>query len=326
MNRRHLLQNTLMILLAFGLVQAQEARKLELRMQPGESANYILHAETRTQQVRSTTRGDEKRTLTFKSDMKVLLRCVQLSPDGQIHVEITYPDFVMETSVTEKDQTVKVVTDMQGARSYVDGTLDQQSTWESLEKEGRPNLKKLFTSLIEFTLDKTGKVTNVKMPKDIAGSFGGIDVKQFFRQQVIFPPIAVAPGAQWSDTRERDLPRGPKPLGGIIMIDEAAYTYERNETAMEKECARIAIVSTSKPKEQIREMSDFEQTNTGWSLVDLQNGLTVLSEVRLTQKMRGTPAGVKSTVETTGVVNTTLVVTPVTPEATEKDLSPVETK
>jgi len=307
------MKKDLMVLIGLLLVsvcvgaRGQEPQKIELRMQPGDSATYTLHAETTTEYAAYRARGTVKRTTVFKSDMLFLIRCTELSADGVIHVEIMYPDFTLETSVTERGQTSKIVSDRDGARSYVDGKLQEQATWENLEKQGRPNLKKLLSSIIKFTLDSTGKVLDVEAPKELGTSFAGADLKQFFQHQVIFPPVAVAPGAEWNETRKREVQRVPRPLGGKTMLDEVTYKYERNETAMGRQCARIAMVATTRPSEEIPDLKEFKQTNEGWSLISLDNGQLILSEMKLSQETAGTPQGIRHEAKTTGVVRTSLV-------------------
>lgn len=325
--KRDLMVGIAVVLLVVSVsARAEEPRKIEFRMKPGESVNYALRAETTTDSVRHASSGTEKRRLDFKSDMRVVLRCVKATEDGVTQVEITYPDFAMESSVTEKGRTSRVVSDRSGARSYVDGKLQESATWNVLEKQGRPNLAKLFGSVIEFTLDKRGRVLDVKVPAGLSGQFSGIDVKQFFRQQVIFPEVAISPGTEWNETSERVVPEGPGPLGRKVVIDEVVYVYEKSETASGRECARIGIKVTSKPKEKIANLKEFTQTNEGWSLMALENGQQVSSEMRLFQEMKGTPGGIRTELKTTGVVRTNLVEPSAETGASPEKRAPEETK
>lgn len=305
--------------------RAEEPRKIEARMKPGDTATYLLHTETTTDHVRQTTPKPEKRRVSFRSDMKVLVRCVEVSDEGVIHVEITYPDFMMETAMLENGRLSKIISDQNGARSYLDGKLQDSQTWGVLEKRGNPNLLKLFSSTIGFTLDRRGRVLDVKVPAELAGQFSGADVKQFFQQQVIFPEVGIMPGSEWSDVSERQVPQGPGPLSGKAVIDNTTYTYEANETALEKECARIRVAIKSRPKEKILGLKEFTQTNDGWSLVSLDNGQPVKSELRLFQEIKGTPEGVKTEIKTTGVVMMTLVQPPAA-EPPKEEKAPEETK
>ncbi len=293
------------------LVAAEvKSRKIEFRMTPGESVHYALHAETTTEYVSYRSRGTQKGTMAFKADMRVLMRCLNVSDTGVVHAEITYPDFYMETTVTEDGRTNRIVSDENGAMSYVDGKLQEHLTWEDLEKQGRPNLKKLFSSLIGISLDKTGKVLDVKAPVELATRFTWVDVKSFFRNQVIYPEVAIAPGAEWNDVTEREALRGPGPLGGKIILDQASYQYQKDETAMGRECARIWARVTSRPKEEVPALKEFKQTSEGWSLISLENGQLVLSEMQLFQQMKGTPGGIETEVKTTGNMKTTLMQPP----------------
>ncbi|MFQ5793173.1 MAG: hypothetical protein ACE5JI_22100 [Acidobacteriota bacterium] len=307
---------------AFG----QEPRKIEFWMMPGKSATYDIRAETTTEYVSYRSAGTEKRTIGFKSDMRIVLRSVKATSDGVIHLEITYPDFFIETAVTEGGSTSKIVTDSNGARSYVDGKLQEQTTWEEQEKQGRPNLKKLFSSVIEFALHSTGKVLDVTTPAELATRFTWVDIKNFFQNQVIFPEVAIAPGAEWNQTSDREVPQGPGPLGGSIMLDETAYKYQGNEMAMGRECARISVVVASRLKEEIQNLNEFKQTNKGWSLIALENGQTVISEMNLFQEMKGTPRGVRTEVKTTGTVTTRLVQSPTPAAAPSEKKPPVEAR
>ncbi len=306
---------SVLLLSAAGI--AEEAKLSEFRMRPGESGEYSLKVTTRTDSVR----GTKKSRLVLTSDMRVFLRCVRISDNGAMHVEITYPDFTMQTSLTQGGQTSKIVSDRTGARSYVDGTLQDSATWEELEEQGRPNLAKLFGSMIEFTLDKRGRVVDVKVPSDLAADLPGVNVKQFFNQQVILPGVPVGPGAEWSESIERQVPQGPGPLHGIVMIDETTYKYEKNETALGRECARIAIQVTSRPKQEVTELEEFKQTSEGWSLVQLENGQPLQSHLNLFQEMKGTLGGLRLEVETTGEVNTNLIL-----PAAPAEQAPVEKK
>ncbi len=288
----------------------QKTRMIEFRMTPVNSAAYDLHAETTTEYVSYKSQGTDKRTLNFKADMRVLLRCVKATSDGVVQLEITYPDFSMETTMTEGGRTSMIISDGAGARSYVDGKLQEQATWEELEKEGNPNLRKLFNSSIGFSLDRTGKVLEVKAPPELSTRFTWIDVKQFFQNQVIFPDVPVAPGSEWNQTTEREVPRGPGPLGRKIMVDQATYEYQSNETVLGRECARIRAFVTSQPKEEILSLKEFQQTYEGWALVGLDNGQLVMSEMKLFQEMKGTPGGIKTEVKTTGQVKTSRVSVP----------------
>lgn len=304
----------------------QKARKIEFRMTPVKSATYNMHAETTTEYVSYRSRGTEKRTLDFKADMRVLLRCVKATSDGVVHLEITYPDFTLETTMTEKGRTSMIISDGTGARSFVDGKLQEQTTWEELEKRGSPNLRKLFNSSIAFTLDSTGKVLEVKAPPELSTRFTWVDVKQFFRNQVIFPDVPVAPGAEWNLTTEREVPRGPGPFSGKIMVDEATYEYQGNETASGRECARIRAFVTSRPKEKVPNLNEFKQTYEGWALVGLENGQLVMSEMKLFQEMKGTPGGIKTEVKTTGRVRTSLAPGPGSEGAAPEKKPPAGTK
>ncbi len=319
----------LAILLVGTPLFAEEPRKMELRMQPGESVNYALHVDMRTDYTRQSSRGPEQRTLLFTSDMKVLIRCTQVSEDGVIHVEITYPDFTMQTSITEQGGTSRIISDRDGARSYADGKLQESITWEALEKQGRPNLRKLFGSIITFSVDRRGKVLDVQFPPGLAERFPGVDTKQFFRQQIVFPEVAITPGTEWNETSEREAPRGPGPLDGKIMIDEAVYQYQRNEKAFERDCARIEILVKSRPKEKIPNLTEFKQTNEGWALADLRSGQLVQSQMKIAQEMRGTPGGIKTEVRTTGEIRTSLVEPAAArppPTETPPQKAPTETK
>jgi len=307
-------------------LHAEEPRLIEFRMQPGESANYALHVETRTVTTWHRTRGTEERTVNFESNMRVLIRCVKVSDEGVMHFEITYPDFKMETSMTEEGQTSTIVSDRNGARSYLNGKLQESLTWDQLEKQRRPNLAKLLGSLIEFTLDKRGRVLDAKVPASLAGRAPAVDIKQFFRQQVILPGVPIMAGAEWSESVEREVPQGPGPLHGRMMIDEAAYTYENNETAMGRECARIGIVISSRPKEEIPDLKEFKQSTEGWSLVDLDNGQLIQSYLKLSQDMKGTPSGIRAEVSTTGEVKTNLVLPSTAGTAPAEETAPAEKK
>jgi len=304
----------------------QDPRKIEFRMQPGESVAYALHAETTTEYAAYMSRGTDKRTTVFKSDMRVLMRCVKLSPEGVVHAEMTYPDFSLETVMIQGGRMSKIVSDRDGARSYVDGKLEEELTWENLEEHGRPNLKKLFSSMIGLSFDRTGKVLDVKAPPGLSTRFTWVDVKPFFRHLVILPAVAIAPGAQWNEATEREIPQGPGPLSGKIMLDKRTYTYQGNETTLGRECARIRMVISSQPKESIPNLKEFKQTTEGWSLVSLDNGQLVVSELKLFQEMKGTPGGVKTEVKTTGQVRTSLVQPPAAEAASGEQKPPVDTK
>jgi hypothetical protein len=310
------------IVLLSAKVIAEEGRLTEFRWRPGESGQYALQVRTRTESVL----GTRKSTLVLMSDMKVLIRCVRVSDDGMMHLEISYPDFTMETSMTQSGQTSKIVTDRSGARSYVEGKLQDSATWEQLEAQGRPNLAKLFSSLIEFTVDKRGRVLDVKVPSDLVVDLPGVDVKQFFKQLVILPGMPISPGAEWSESTEREVPQGPGPLHGRVMIDETTYKYEKDEAAVGRECARIGILITSRPKQEIPNLKEFKQASDGWSLVDLENGQPVQSHLGLSQQMSGTSGGLGFEAKTTGEVNMNLVlpVGPATNPAQEE--TPVEKK
>jgi len=287
----------------------EEPRKFEFRMEPGESATYALHVDTTTQYVEYKSRGTERRTFVFKSDMQVLLRCIEVTADGLVRVEITYPEFFMETAMTEGGRTSKIVTDSQGVKTYLDGKLGDQATWELVEKEGRPNLKKVFGSIIRFTLDRKGRVLDAKAPEGLRVQLAGVDIKQFFRNQVIFPGVPIVPGAEWSESSEREAPPGPGPLSGKIMLDETSYEYQRNETAMGRETARIHVVVKSRPRDEIPNLKEFKQTSEGWSLIALENSQLVQSEMKLYQEVKGTPGGIRTELKTTGKVTTSLLPT-----------------
>ncbi len=303
---------------------SQEARKIEFRMLPGESLTYTMHAETTTEYLSSGSGGKEQRKEVFKSDMQVFMRCIKLSPDGVLDLEITYPDFSMETVMTEGGRTSRIVSDTEGAKAYLDGELQEQLTWPNLEKRGRPNLKKLFSALIGLRLDRTGKVLEVKVPPELATRFSRVEVKDFFRHQVIFPPVPVAPGAEWSESSERELSRGP--LRGSIMLEKATYKYGKNETVSGRECARIGIVLSSQPKEEIPDLNEFKQTNEGWSLVSLESGHLVSSEMKLFREIKGTPGGRKAGAKTTGRVRTDLVQPSAAEAAPGQEKTPVDAK
>ncbi len=307
---------------AFG----QTARKIEFRMTPVDSANYNLLAETTTEYLSEKSRGTEKWSVGFRADMRVALRCVKATSDGVVHVEITYPDFTMQITRTDDQRTSTIITDRTGARSYVDGKLQEQISWEDEEKEGNPNLKKLFSSAIEFTVDSTGRVLDVKVPPELSTRFTWVDIKHFFRNQVIFPDMAIAPGAEWNQTSEREVPRGPGPLGRKIMVDEAIYQYEKNEMAMGRDCARIRVSVTSRPKEEILDLKEFKQTYDGWALIALENGQLVSSEMTLFQQMKGAPGGIPTEVKTTGKVKTSLVQTPAAEAAPAEEKPPADAK
>ena len=296
-------------LVSIGLTAlCQEARKIEFRMQPGETLFYDMDLETATEYVAEMPRGTDRRTIVFKSDMRVLMRCTKLSPDGSVHVEITYPQFSLDTTETRATQVTRIVSDNDGARSYVDGKLTQRLTWENLEQEGRPNLKKLFASIIGFTLDRTGKVLDVRAPEEFTARFTGVDMKEFFRHQVIFPGLEIAPGAEWSQVAERESPPAQGPLGRQLMVDEASHKYESTQMAMGRQCARILSSITTRPKEEeVRDLKAFKQMNEGWSLIALDNGQLVMSEMRLSQEMETTQGGINTQVKTTGRVKTSLV-------------------
>jgi len=316
---------SLVWLVVCSLLRAEETRSIEYRMKPGDSATYLLHAETTTDYSKQTTSKPEKRRVTFRSDMQVSIRCVGVSDEGEIRVEITYPEFIMETTMLEKGQLSKIITDRNGARSYLDGKLEESQTWGAMEKQRKPNLLKLFSSTVEFTLDKRGRVLDVKVPAELAGQFGGVDIKQFFQQQVIFPEMPVSPGTEWSQTSERQVPEGPGPLGGKAMVDDTTYTYEADETVLDRQCAKIRIATKSRPKEKILDLKEFTQTNEGFSLAALENGQPVKSELNLFQEMKGTPGGVKTELKTTGVVMMSLMQPPAT-EPPKEGKPPEETK
>lgn len=324
------MKRSLMILIASLIASivigahSQESRKIEFRMQPGESLTYTMHAETTTEYLSSASGGKEQRKVVFKSDMQVFMRCIKLSPEGALDLEITYPDFSMETVMTEGGRTSRIVSDAEGAKAYLDGELQEQLTWANLEERGRPNLKKLFGALIGIRLDRMGKVLEVKPPPELTARFSWVEVKDFFRHQIIFPPVPVAPGAEWSESSERELSRGP--LRGSIMLEEATYKYEKNETVSGRECARIGIVVSSQPKEEIQDLNEFKQTNQGWSLVSLESGHLVSSEMKLFQEIKGTPGGRKAGAKTTGRVRTDLVKPAAAEAAREQEKSPVDAK
>lgn len=293
--------------LPWGVAFSEEPRLIEFRMQPGESANYALQVDTRTEITWHRPQGPESRTVHFQSDMKVFIRCAAVTPEGVMRIEIFYPDFRLETTVNEGGQTSRIVSDKAGARSYVNNKLQDTATWEQLEAQGRQSLPKLLAAIIEFSLDNRGRVLDVKVPPALAGQFSDTAIKQFFRQQVILPGVPIAPGAEWSDKAERTATAGPSFMTGKAMIDETTYTYEKNETVSGKECARIAIAVTSSPSEEIPDVTEFKQSSEGWSLLSLENGQLVESQMKLSQVIHGTPGGVSAESRTTGEVKTSLL-------------------
>jgi len=299
--------------LTWGVARPEEPRSIEFRMQPGESANYSLRVETRTEITWHRPQGPETRTVHFQSEMKVLIRCAAITPEGVMRIEILYPDFHLETTVNESGQTSRIVSDKAGARSYVNGKLQEAATWAQLEAQGRQNLPKLLATLIEFSLDNRGRVLDVKVPAALAGQFSDTAIKQFFRQQVILPGVPIAPGSEWSDKTERTAAAGPSFMQGKTMIDETTYAYEKNESVSGRECARIAIAITSHPKEEIPDVKEFKQSSEGESLLALDNGQVVESYLNLSQEIQGTPGGVRAEAKTTGEVKTSLL-----PPASEK--------
>jgi hypothetical protein len=305
---------------------SEEARLIQFRMQPGESANYVLQVETRTEITWHRPQGPETRTVHFQSEMKVLIRCAGVTPEGVMQIEIFYPDFRLETTVNEVGQRSRIVSDKAGARSYVNDKLHETATWEQLEARGNQNLPKLLATLIEFSLDTRGRVLDVKVPAPLAGQFSETAIKQFFRQQVILPGVPIAPGAEWSDKTEQTVAAGPSFMTGKTMIDETTYTYEKNETVSGRECARIAITVTSQPKQEIPDMKEFKQSSEGGALLALGNGQLVESQMKLSQVILGTPGGVRAESRTTGHVKTSLLPPPERPSGSEKETATPETR
>lgn len=297
---------------------SEEPRPIEFRMQPGESANYALHVDTQTEITWHRPQGPETRTVRFQSQMKVFIRCAASTPEGVMRIEILYPDFRLETTVNEAGQTSRIVSDKAGARSYINNKLQETATWEQLEAQGRQSLPKLLATLVEFSLDNRGKVVDVKVPAALAGQFSDTTIKQFFRQQVILPGVPIAPGAAWSDKTERTAAAGPSFMAGKTMIDETTYTYEKNEIVSGRECARIAISVISSPSEQIPDVKEFKQSSEGWSLLAVENGQLVESQMKLSQEIHAEPGGVSAVSRTTGEVKTTLLPPPETSSGDQK--------
>lgn len=305
--------------LTTGAAFSEEARRIEFRMQPGESANYALQVDTRTEITWQRPEGPDTRTVRFQSEMQVFTRCAAVTPEGVMRIEILYPDFRLETTVNESGQTSRIVSDKAGARSYINNKLQETATWEQLEAQGRQSLPKLLATLVEFSLDNRGRVLDVKVPASLAGQFSDTAIKQFFRQQVILPGVPIAPGAEWSDRTERTAAAGPSFMTGKSMIDETTYTYQKNETASGRECARIAIAVTSSPSDEIRDVKEFRQTSEGWSLLALDNGQPVESQMKLSQEIHGTPGGVSAVSRTVGEVKTSLLPPPEKPSGDQSE-------
>ena len=310
MNRRLLSLIAAAGLLTPVVASSEEARLVEFRMQPGESANYALHVDTQTEITWQRPEGPETRTVQFQSEMKVFIRCAAVTPEGVMRIEIFYPDFRLETTVNEAGQTSRIVSDNAGARSYINNKLQETATWEQLEAQGRQNLPELLATLVEFSLDNRGRVLDVKVPAALAGQFSDAAIKQFFRQQVILPGVPIATGSEWSDKTERTAATGPSFMTGKTMIDETTYTYEKNETVLGRECARIAITITSSPSQDIPDVKEFKQDSEGWSLLSLENGQLVQSQMKLSQEIHGTPGGVSAVSRTIGEVKTSLLPPP----------------
>ena len=262
---------------------------LKCRMSPGEiqtySAEIKLTMDAKAGKGRSTQNGSMQMTL----NLGFMLKCIS-AEENQFTCEARFYSPAAEASVTSGGQSIRMVMDGSGIKTYSGGKILKAMTWEEAAGPNMPNLSDLAKLRMRCVFGSDGSLLDILNKSELEKEFPGFPFKDMMGQQVVFPSHPVDVGDSWKTTLDIDMGEGFQNATDLGEVStELEYTLTKVGMFKDVKAAVINVKGYTLSGEDLG--ANLSQTTDGEIVVEIASGKIMAAKITVDQSLSGQMTG-----------------------------------